>query len=245
MKSKSSFTKKEVVVVLGCVVFVLANLGTVGSTGRRRAKEAVCLSNLLKWGVIWESYADDNDGFFPERGGGYDPGQNTMLWWMFITESYYKDRKVLFCPEATRTYLEGGRPPFAAWSTDLDGQTYSSSYSVNLWVSTEAEAKFWRSMCVAEAACVPLLLDGNWKDSEPQPYDEPPPYDGYWWEPNQNEMKRVCINRHHGAVNSVFLDLSVRKIGLKQLWKLKWYRGWPEDYPLPVWPEWMENFKDY
>ena len=62
-----------------------------------------------------------------------------------------------------------------------------------------------------------------------------------------------CINRHDGGVNCVFLDGSVRKVGLKELWTLKWHgrfdtagpwtkRGGvrPED-----WPQWMRRFKDY
>ena len=53
--------------------------------------------------------------------------------------------------------------------------------------------------------------------------------------------------------NGLFLDWSVRKIGLKELWTLKW-EPWfdtagewtradgvqPDD-----WPKWMRNFKDY
>ncbi|MCL5280320.1 MAG: hypothetical protein M1376_10480 [Planctomycetes bacterium] len=68
-----------------------------------------------------------------------------------------------------------------------------------------------------------------------------------------NEMRRVCLNRHSGAVNSVCLDWSVRRVGLKELWTLKWNRtfdvngAWtsrggvrPED-----WPQWMRSMKDY
>lgn len=243
MNSKSSFTKKEVVVVLGCVFFVLANLGAVRGTGRRRAREAVCLSNLYKWGVIWKSYADDHDGFLGDR--------EAMRSWMYIAEPYYKNRKMLLCPEATRLFAEGARCPFGAWSTNPDGGlAFNGSYCVNLWVSTGSvgrdPARFWRTPYVSDAAYAPLLLDGNWRDAEPWAYDEASPYDGFCWEPNQNEMKRVCINRHRGAVNSAFLDLSARKLGLKQLWKLKWYRDWPSDAgPASGWPEWMGNLKDY
>ncbi len=66
-------------------------------------------------------------------------------------------------------------------------------------------------------------------------------------------MRRVCLNRHGGAVNSAFLDWSVRRVGLKELWTLKWNRtldingAWtsrggvqPED-----WPQWMRGLKDY
>ncbi|MHC4620891.1 MAG: hypothetical protein ACYTEQ_24355, partial [Planctomycetota bacterium] len=59
-----------------------------------------------------------------------------------------------------------------------------------------------------------------------------------------DEVRRACISRHKDGVNTLFLDLSVRKVGPKQLWKLRWHREWPEDYPLPVWPEWMSNFKE-
>ena len=61
------------------------------------------------------------------------------------------------------------------------------------------------------------------------------------------------FNRHDGGVNYLFMDWSVRKVGLKELWMLKGHpdfdtRGpWtkpggiaPED-----WPGWMRKFKDY
>ena len=56
-----------------------------------------------------------------------------------------------------------------------------------------------------------------------------------------------------GGINAAFLDWSVRKVGLKELWTLKWSRTFdtagpwtkaggvePED-----WPQWMRKFKDY
>ena len=66
-------------------------------------------------------------------------------------------------------------------------------------------------------------------------------------------LNPFCINRHNGHVNGLFLDWSVRKIGLKELWTLKWHskfdtsNAWtkaggvqPSD-----WPHWMRKFKDY
>ena len=64
MKSKAGFTKRDVAVVLGCVVFVLMNIGAVGHSGRARAKEAVCLSNLLKMGAAASMFTNDNGGYF-------------------------------------------------------------------------------------------------------------------------------------------------------------------------------------
>jgi hypothetical protein len=48
------------------------------------------------------------------------------------------------------------------------------------------------------------------------------------------------------------MDWSVRKVGLKELWTLKWHRKfdvngpWTKDHVSPpVWPDWMKKFKDY
>jgi hypothetical protein len=43
------------------------------------------------------------------------------------------------------------------------------------------------------------------------------------------------------------MDLSVRSIGLKELWKLKWHRFYDIDAgPTPdEWPVWMKNLKEY
>ncbi|MHC4534914.1 MAG: hypothetical protein ACYS6K_13275 [Planctomycetota bacterium] len=72
MKSKISFTKKDIAVALGCAVFLLINLGAIGGGGRRRAKEMVCLSNLHKWSVMFEMFTNDNDGYFNR---GWDVGE--------------------------------------------------------------------------------------------------------------------------------------------------------------------------
>jgi hypothetical protein len=66
-------------------------------------------------------------------------------------------------------------------------------------------------------------------------------------------MRRVCLNRHNAATNGAFLDFSVRRIGLKELWTLKWSRNFvTNNYWTKAggvmpgdWPGWMSNFKDY
>jgi prepilin-type processing-associated H-X9-DG protein len=63
----------------------------------------------------------------------------------------------------------------------------------------------------------------------------------------------ACINRHGGGINAVFLDWSVRKVGLKELWTLEWHRKYDTTGPwtkaggaLPRdWPKWMRSFRDY
>ena len=35
-------------------------------------------------------------------------------------------------------------------------------------------------------------------------------------------MMPICINRHDAGISIAFCDASVRKVGLKELWTLKW-----------------------
>jgi hypothetical protein len=252
MKSRIDLTRKDVFVAFCCTLFLLATLGAVGSRGRRRAKEAVCISNLKRWGVVWLTFVDDNGGYFMYRHGA--------VWWLkTIVENYSASLRptMWLCPEATRSYSEGGVNPHMAWddeisSVTINGKYYDNylvtgSYGINLWISREASPyggmRYWSRPTVAGAQHAPLMIDAQWKDMEPFPQDVPLPHETDRWTPNQDEMQRACVNRHNG-VNSVFLDGSVKKVGLKHLWRLKWNRDWPEDYPLPDWPYWMANFKD-
>ena len=60
MRSGTAFTKKDVVVVLCCAVFLLVNIGSVGRAGRERSMREICLANLRQLTLAWTQYADDN-----------------------------------------------------------------------------------------------------------------------------------------------------------------------------------------
>ena len=48
------------------------------------------------------------------------------------------------------------------------------------------------------------------------------------------------------AMNMVFMGFSVRKVPLKQLWRLKWNKNFDITKPPPEWPDWMQNLSgDY
>ena len=36
-------------------------------------------------------------------------------------------------------------------------------------------------------------------------------------------MNQFCIDRHNGWTNLAFADWSVRHVGLKELWTLRWH----------------------
>jgi len=205
---------------------------------RVQAKTAICRSNLAQWGLVWRLYTDDNNGFFPAD-----------VDWPELLEPYVGtdvSQKLLLCPLAVKCRDEGGRIPFAAWCDD----DVRVSYGLNFWVTNhtdvdQKELRFWRTPNVRGAASAPLMLDCSWPDLKPLHSDEPPEYAGQPGSGGVNEMRSCCINRHNGTINAVFLDFSVRKVGLKELWELRWHRDWPADQPPPKWPPWMGYFPEY
>ena len=55
-------------------------------------------------------------------------------------------------------------------------------------------------------------------------------------------MNRYCLNRHEGYINGVMVDFSVRKLGLKELWTLKWNKMFDIHYARESgmqWPDWL------
>jgi prepilin-type processing-associated H-X9-DG protein len=112
----------------------------------------------------------------------------------------------------------------------------------------------WRTINVKGASEILLFFDCLWYDVYPRDTDLPPEYPGDVLKTGgAGEMKRVCINRHKGNINSLFMDWSVRKVGLKELWTLNWHRGYDMAGPwtktggaIPSdWPQWLRHFKDY
>jgi prepilin-type processing-associated H-X9-DG protein len=94
-----------------------------------------------------------------------------------------------------------------------------------------------------------------WRGGGPYTYGQrgdPPEYKDEW-KGYDNEMMHFCIDRHNGFVNYLFMDWSVRTVGLKELWKLKWHKKFDVNGPWTYgggvapsdWPQWMQHFKDY
>ena len=62
MNARTVLPRKDLAVVLVGTVLAALNIGAIGSRGRRRAKEMVCLTNAKHLADAWLLYADDNDG---------------------------------------------------------------------------------------------------------------------------------------------------------------------------------------
>ncbi|UCE50788.1 MAG: type II secretion system protein [Phycisphaerales bacterium] len=168
---------------------------------------------------------------------------------------------------------------FTAWGKlgfQIEGRftpNYYGSYGKNNWLAIPRtdgsfvigcamgmrahEKSFWlNANNIGGQAEIPTFLDAWWWCGWVKDTDTPPLYEddkSSFPCGCRNSIHRFCVNRHDGYANSAFLDSSVRKVGLKQLWTLKWYRtfntanSWTRagGATAQSWPEWMRSFRQY
>jgi prepilin-type N-terminal cleavage/methylation domain-containing protein len=250
MNRRKGFTLIELLVVIAVITVLMSILMPALQKAKAAAYDARDRSNQHQIALFFYMWTQDHEGKFPPRGGG-DPWADDMGGWPGLFEKYMPGMgEVRFCPSATKPWTEGGRFPFAAWADADEGGTeiIHGSYVSNYWVANEDEPEYWRTPATKKAGYIPIILDGNWKDSEPQPEDEPFPtreqmvLEGYT--PNAHEMRRSAIDRHGCHVNASFVDMSSGKIGLKHLWRTWWHKQWDMNHLLPDWPLWMDKCPD-
>ena len=256
----TGFTLIELLVVIAVIALLMAILTPALAHVRKQAKAVACQSVLSQWGKIFIVYTMHNDGYFASGSSGE--------MWTTTLEPFYREPELRLCPMATQLAAPGGSPApwggkFLAWGA-FDS-TYAmlglegvyGSYGMNGHVSNPAPhvkvdpwgrntKRNWRSPDVKGAANIPLFLDCTYLGGLPESHDQPPQYDGdCQYGLSGPGMKAFCIDRHNGYINGLFVDFSVREIGLKELWKLKWHREFDTNAATPIWPEWMKNFKDF
>ncbi len=128
---------------------------------------------------------------------------------------------------------------------DNDGSYTFNNYAQNPSVikGPHGKEKFWRKFQPRNGDEVPLFCDGAWVGISAMMNDNAPVWDGQM--PNLSyvdNLKRVCLDRHNMKINVVFLDASVRKVPLKELWSLRWHKKWdPRTLPPDGWPQWMDE----
>ncbi|MHC4489308.1 MAG: type II secretion system protein [Planctomycetota bacterium] len=254
------FTLIELLVVIAIIALLMAILMPALQRVKKQAQAVRCRAHLKQWGVIFAMYTGDNDNKFMHWNAGV---------WVEPLRPYYKDggEAMRVCPTATRILEEGALHTFAAWDrvnqyTEVQ-DIYRGSFGINNWVYNRPpgadsstlmwgnpSANNWMVTEIKGANNVPLFQDcWRWggapydtRDSaSPSGWNEPPPYEDIF----TNGFGRFCLNRHNGTINSCFVDFTVRAIGLKEMWRLKWHRFFDINAESPVWPGWMSNFRDY
>jgi len=265
MHKQHGFTLIELLVVIAIIAVLMAILMPALRRVKEQGKMISCMGNLKQWNIIAAMYTEANDGKFWDSAPG-TPG----YWWVRYMDPKYqswKKNKLWFCPSATKPIIDeyGVQSPtfniFNAWGIFSEGEDgVAGSYGINGYCLITKEATYeggvavsngWKTSGERGANNVPWFSEARRFDLWPLPTHAPATDEFAAW--SGNNMARTCINRHQGFENVAFMDWSVRKVGLKELWTLKWHKQFDINGPytkaggmLPSdWPQWMRRFKDY
>jgi len=276
MDKSRGFTLIELLVVIAIIALLMAILMPALNRVKKQARAAACKANLHQWSQIWSMYCQDNDGYFcvEHPNVGWPRGN-----WIVALRPLYRTRAgILICPMAKKRLDTGASlvnygGPFRTYvmgTGGVENRQEEGSYGANCWIynsrSGQAEIQQrpvewnWKTIDVRGGNRIPIFGDSMWRGGGPFYQNNnaqsnriaPPAYSGQW-SGAAHEMKHFAIDRHNGSVNHAFLDWSVRKVDIKELWTFKWHRTYdtngfwtraggvqPGD-----WPEWMRNFKEY
>jgi prepilin-type N-terminal cleavage/methylation domain-containing protein len=269
MRERKGFTLIELLVVIAIIALLMSILMPALARARKQARAVACRALLKQWGPIWYMYCNDNNGYFSNgniTGIGWRRGE-----WVIVLRSQYETRsEILRCPMAVKRLPDGTSHggPFNTYimGTGGDGNLQEeASYGQNNWlfnpppsvsaIQGRPSEWHWRTMNAKNAAEIPVFADTMWRGGGPYingQRGDPPLFNGQWVSAT-DEMKHFCIDRHDGFVNHLFLDWSVRQVGLKELWTFKWHKEFDVHGPWtraggvqPAdWPEWMRKYKEY
>ena len=269
---KSGFTLIELLVVIAIIALLLAILMPSLRKAKEMAKSVVCRTRLKQCHNIVQLFAHDNDDKFPDKNWDNDPYSDPHgLWWIQPMFEYSDEPDLFVCPKTNRhpemeTNLIG-RPKNnnQHWATRIPddkavhnaGEILYGSLAPNGWIMDIKEGtwgdlpqeNFWGNLNIIGGSEVPLFLDCYWVDAWPFHTDAPSETEEeIFANTPSNNMQKYTLNRHGGAINSVFFDGSARKVGLKGLWMLKWHRNFQtsnlQTQPGAEW-YWMKNFTDH
>jgi type II secretory pathway pseudopilin PulG len=241
---RRALTLVELLVVIGVITLLIAFLLPALSNARKHARTVTCLSNLRTLQLSFVNYfvnVNDSQSFHGGNGGIVANFAQDL--WMDDLIRAGTTPVIRFCPEAMElaplgagNLLQAGTAHTAwTWVNYRTNVQLSGSYAFNGWLYGD----LWRADQPAVILPrmwkddVPVFCDSMWVDASPSSTDSPP-VDLYLGASGPYDMERICLDRHHMAINVAFLGGTVQTVKLEDLWTLRWNNGFTPPMPLPA-----------
>lgn len=239
-KQVKGFTLIELLVVISIIALLMSILMPSLAKVKDMARTLVDQAQVRSWSQFFFMYCESRDDKFPVGPASKDEGG-----WATVLYDYYKDSPdILLCPTTGDNkpdiYKTSG---MSIWVSDGKGGyvkenlPYTKSYGASNWIyDVEANhgdfAYYWKKKnATRQPGEVPIFGDyggitdvamGAW----PMDEDLPPNYPGEPQSANKIDgIRRFCMDRHNGYGCYSFMDGSARKVGMKELWTLKWHKN--------------------
>ncbi len=243
-KDTRGFTLIELLVVISIIALLMSILMPSLAKVKDITRTLVCTTQVRSWAQFYFMYTDGNqDKFFADQ-----VSHNYTGWHTQLLDYYIDTPDLLLCP----TTGPAKSDVYKAWGAkafEYDGSgkyrempfvefPYYRSYSATNWALDPPgnsgglyKDYYWRRKTASRRPeRVPIfgayggissVAQGGW----PHDWDLPPNYPGEPQITNHDSgIRRYCMDRHNGYGCYSLMDGSARKIGMKELWTMKWHK---------------------
>jgi len=268
----SGFTLIELLVVIAIIALLMSILMPALRKVKEQGKMVKCLGNQRQWNLQAAMFTESNNGHF----WGSD-GDTPGYWFPRYMDDNVKDWKLngtWLCPSAQKPVQNaaGQVTPnlniYNAWGIftgdRLGPNGICGSYGINGYCLTPQGASpaatyeggvpvqnGWKTAGETGCSNAPWWVEALRFDLWPLETSPPATNEFEAW--SGNNMGRCCINRHQGFLTMAFMEWSARKVGVKELYTLKWHKKFNSRGPWTRaggvqdadWPDWIQPFNDY